>query len=93
MSTVTKIVDRPADAPKAPIYPRLVTNKDKSRIYWVTGPGRAQGVSTGILLHVEKTIYGGDSDLTKFETPGFHSDNIINDLMMDFTGAVTLYNK
>jgi hypothetical protein len=85
MSTVTKIVERPVDAPKAPIYPRLVCwNDDKTIVAWALRESE----------YTNRDFFGvivakGDSLWEVGET----SEGLTKALWVDFSGAVTLYNK
>lgn len=93
MSTVVKVVDRPKDAPKEPVYPRLVTSKLYKRLYWAIGPGKRKGTFSGILVHVFKNQYEKDDPVfSQFERIGYYDDAFETHEFNDFEGAITLYN-
>lgn len=86
MSTVTKIVNRPKDAPKAPIYPRLVTHTESSNglVVWALGPSHLGSENfAGVVVVQGKSI----------NEVGHYSSGFNVTLFKDFGGAITLYNK
>lgn len=84
MSTVTKIVARPAEAPKTPVYPRLVhVTMSKDTVAWALRDGKVAGDFVGVI------VSPGNSGWQVGEV----GESFTKSLWNDFTGAVTLYNK
>lgn len=88
MSTISKIIERPSDAPREPVYPRLLKYIEgpSEFIVWAYGPGDGKSTFEGIVVAV-------GSDLASERPVGYRTDSWWKSSFVVFDGAVTLYNK